>query len=108
MDRFSFRSGRSPQLLDTLIESDRLRLSPTTADDAGAIFETFTADVTRYMFPKPARRIEDTLEFVEKSREATEVGTNLQLTVSLKAADEFLGCCGLHGYGSVRVPELGI
>lgn len=108
MDRFSFRSERSPRLLDTLIESDRLRLSATTAGDAGAILETFTADVTRYMFPEPARRLEDTLEFIERSRAATKAGTNLQLTVSLKATGEFLGCCGLHGYESVRVPELGV
>lgn len=108
MCHFSFRSGRSLQLLDTIIESARLRLTPTTANDADAIFETFTADVTRYMFPKPARRLKDTLEFIEKSREATEAGVNLQLTISLKATGEFLGCCGLHGYESVRVPELGI
>lgn len=96
------------QLLDTVIESDRLRLTPTTADDADTIFETFTADVTRYMFPEPPRRPQDTLEFIRKSREATEAGANLQLTISSKSAGEFLGCCGLHGHESVRVPELGV
>jgi ribosomal-protein-alanine N-acetyltransferase len=60
------------------------------------------------MFPKPARRLEETREFIDKSREATEAGANLQLTISLKATGEFLGCFGLHGYESVRVPELGI
>lgn len=108
MSRFSSRSGHPLRLLDTVIESDRLRLTPTTASDADAIFETFTADITRYMFPKPAQQLEETLEFIEKSREATRAGANLQLTISLKASSEFLGCCGLHGYESVRVPELGV
>lgn len=108
MDRFSSRSGYPLRLLETVIESDRLRLTPTAASDADAIFESFTADVARYMFPEPARRLEETLEFIRKSREATETGDNLQLTIASSATGEFLGCCGLHGYASVRVPELGV
>lgn len=83
-------------------------MTPTTTSDAGEILETFTAAVTRYMFLKPARKLDDTLEFIEKSREATEAGMNLQLTISLKATREFLDCCGLREYESVQVPELGV
>ena len=108
MRPFSPHSLPSLQLLDTAIESLRLRLAPTTEADAENIFSTFTPEVTRYMFPKPAERIEDTLGFIRESRQATEAGANLQLTISLKATGEFLGCCGLDGHESVRTPELGI
>jgi ribosomal-protein-alanine N-acetyltransferase len=108
MRPFSPCSFPSLPLLDTVIKSGRLRLTPTTEADAEDIFRTFTAEVTRYMFPKPAERLEDTLTFIEESRRATEAGVNLQLTISAKAAGEFLGCCGLHGHESVRTPELGV
>lgn len=109
MHPFSTRSALpSLRLLDTVIESARLRLTPTAKTDAEDIFRAFTAEVTRYMFPRPAERLEDTLRFIEESRKATEAGANLQLTVSSKATGEFLGCCGLHGHESVRTPELGV
>lgn len=108
MRPFSPRFSPSLQLRDTAIESARLRLAPTAEADAKNVFDTFTAEVTRYMFPKPAERIEDTLGFIRESRQATEAGANLQLTISSKATGEFLGCCGLHGHESVRTPELGV
>lgn len=108
MRTFLPHSAPSLQLLKTVIESARLRLIPTIEADAEDIFRTFTAEVTRYMFPKPAERLEDTLGFIKDSRMATEVGMNLQLTISSKATGEFLGCCGLHGHESVRTPELGV
>ena len=108
MRPYSPRFSSSLQLLDTVIESARLRLVPTAKADAEDIFHTFTAEVTRYMFPKPAEHLKDTLGFIKESRQATGAGVNLQLTISLKATGEFLGCCGLHGHESVRTPELGI
>ena len=108
MRPFSPRSLSSLQLLDTAIESARLRLAPTAETEAEDIFGTFTAEVTRYMYPKPAERLEDTLGFIKESRQATEAGANLQLTISSKTTGEFLGCCGLHGHESVRTPELGV
>ena len=64
MRPFSPCSLPSLQLLDTAIESARLRLAPTAETDAEDIFDTLTAEVTRYMFPKPAAHLEDTLGFI--------------------------------------------
>ena len=96
MCHFSPRNGRLLDFLDTVIESPRLHLTHTSEDDADNIFEAFDAAVTRYMFPKPAQSITETLKFITESRAATAAGKNLQLTISLKAIGEFLGCCGLR------------
>jgi len=37
-----------------------------------------------------------------------QIGNNLQFAILSKSTGEFLGCCGLHGEGKVRTPELGI
>ena len=108
MCRFAPRTGSLPDLLSTVIESPRLRLIHTSENDADNILRAFNADITRYMFPKPAESLIDTLEFIAASREATAAWKNLQLTISLKTTGEFLGCCGLHGHDSARVPELGV
>ena len=97
---------RKPVDVATLsIEAERIRLeiiSPAFEQD---IFETFDADVTRYMFPQPAKDIAETREFVNSS--LNRLANNLQFVI-LSATNEFLGCCGLHGEASPRTPELGI
>jgi [ribosomal protein S5]-alanine N-acetyltransferase len=110
MNRFRFRTSRPAVLDETIIQSDRLRLVPTTEAHAEAIFKGFTEEVTTYMFPKPAERLEETLTFIRSSRAAMEAGENLQLTILSKTTSEFLGCCGLHGGSALRsrTPELGI
>lgn len=108
MTRFSRRSSHRLVLHKTVIQSARLRLVSTTEAHAEAIFRSFTAEVTTYMFPKPAEQLEETLAFVRTSRVAAEAGTNLQLTILSNTDSEFLGCCGLHGSSSLRTPELGI
>jgi [ribosomal protein S5]-alanine N-acetyltransferase len=108
MDTFHFLSGTSPDLLLVSLESDRLRLEPISESYAQDIFREFTSEITRYMFPKPATKIEETLEFIRESRQSMTYGNNLQLVVLDKETKEFIGCCGLHGEPNIRIPELGI
>ena len=60
------------------------------------------------MLPKPADSIEETRDFIRTSIEAFSEANNIQLVILDKQTDEFLGCCGLHGRGDVKNPELGI
>lgn len=90
------------------IVSDRLLLRSVSDAYAGEIFHNFDVQVTRYMFPSPARRIEETQAFIRQARVGLERGDNLQFVILLKSSTEFLGCCGLHGQGKIKTPELGI
>jgi RimJ/RimL family protein N-acetyltransferase len=94
-------------LLDTKIETNRLLLVPINLSYAGDIFRNFTAEITLYMYPKPAKQIDETLEFINSSLKGLANGTNLQLVIIGKVAKEFIGCAGLHDVGQID-PELGI
>jgi ribosomal-protein-alanine N-acetyltransferase len=108
MSGFITKDGRHPSLLDLSISGERVRLVPTARDHAEAIFREFSEEITRYMYPRPAARIEETLEFIESGRERMAAGGNLQLTILSSETGEFLGCCGLHGESNPRTPDLGI
>ncbi len=94
-------------LLDVNIETNRLLLVPINRKYAEDIFRTFTAEITGYMYPRPATDISETLEFIDSSLKGLENGTNLQLVIVDKSFMEFLGCAGLHKVGQID-PELGI
>ncbi len=108
MNAFATLNHRPFSLASVVIETERLRLVPIEEAHAPDIFREFTEDVTRYMFPKPAENLEETLSFIRDSQRRMADGANLQLVILLKATGDFLGCCGLHGEGKVRTPELGI
>lgn len=59
------------------------------------------------MFPKPAKDISETEEFINSSLPGMKDGTNMQLVMTLKDTNEFLGLVGLHGVNS-ETPVLGI
>jgi hypothetical protein len=59
------------------------------------------------MYPKPAKQIDETLDFINASLKGLENGTNLQLVIMVKVSKEFVGCAGLNNIGQVD-PELGI
>ena len=107
MSRFEFKPNRAQSLLELELNGPRLRLRTTVPDDAQEIFEEFNERITAYMIPRPAEKLEETLEFIDRSRERAKEGSNVQLTIET-AIGEFLGCCGLHGEERVRTPELGI
>ena len=95
------------RLDDLEIRSPRLRLVPSALEYAPAIFASFTAEVTKYMFPAPAREIAETEAFLRGARAATEAGTDLQVVILNGETEEFLGHGGLH-HIDARTPELGI
>ena len=90
------------------IKSNRLELLSITDGYSEAIFREFNLDIIRYMLPKPADEIEETLTFINDSLKGMREGWNLVLVITHKGSGEFLGCCGLHGEGRHRTPELGI
>ncbi len=94
-------------LLDTVIETDRLRLVPTSNKYAKEVFKEFTKTVTLYMYPKPPENISETLAFINLSREKMKKGENLQMVILDKSSGEFLGHGGINALNS-DIPELGI
>lgn len=90
-----------------VLESERIRLVPTTLADAEVIFQEFTEEVTRYMYPKPTGNIQNTIDFITDSRVKMEQGINLQITIFDAKTGEFLGGGGLHRLDTMT-PEFGI
>ncbi|WKZ56660.1 MAG: GNAT family N-acetyltransferase [Bdellovibrionota bacterium] len=90
------------------IETERLQLLPITEHYSQEIFREFSPEITRYMFPAPPTRIEDTLQFIQDSIVGMAANRDLQLVIRRNSNQEFLGCCGLHESESAGVGELGI
>jgi len=94
-------------LLSTTIKTSRLLLLPIDYTHIEEIFHNFNAEITRYMFPKPASKIEETKAFIESSLKELAEGTALQLQILADKSNEFIGCAGIHKINSLH-PELGI
>jgi len=94
-------------LSKTIITTERLKLAPVSDEYAGQIFKEFTAKVTTYMFPQPARKIEETLEFIRTSKKSLMENEELVVVITNLQTREFLGCCGIHLLNT-DTPELGI
>jgi len=94
-------------LLNQRIESNRLIQIPISHKYENVIFNEFTESITKFMFPKPAEKIEETISFIEDSLIGLKSGENLQLVIINKETKEFIGCSGLHNVSS-NTPELGI
>jgi len=89
------------------IKTDRLLLSPIDYSHTEEMFTQFDKETTRYMFPKPAEKIEETRAFIKTSLEELSNGTALQLMIIIEKTKEFIGCAGIHKINSLK-PELGI
>ena len=87
--------------------TDRLSLKPITIDDAKEIFVSFTATVTKYMFPKPADDISETIAFINSSISKYEKKEDIVFVGRLKETNEFIGVFGLH-HIDTKTPELGV
>jgi RimJ/RimL family protein N-acetyltransferase len=94
-------------LFEINIETDRLLLKPISYDYVEDIFNEFTQEITKYMFPKPSEKIDETREHIEKSLEELKNGTDLQMVIVNKISNEFIGRIGLHDINTLE-PELGI
>lgn len=108
MPILAFKQHARVDLTSLRIEADRIILWSIQESHAPEIFQELTPEITRYMSPKPAGRIEETLSFIYESVDGMRRGRDLILTITKKESGEFLGCCGLQGKGNPRTPELGV
>ncbi len=94
-------------LTNVTITTKRLELVPVSEIYANKIFHEFTPEVTTYMFPKPPRDINDTLQFIKTAQEKLLKGEDLTVTILKINTEEFLGGGGAHKVNT-DTPELGI
>jgi len=94
-------------LLNQRIESNRLIQFPISHKYDDVLFHEFTENITKYMFPKSAETIADTMTFIEDSLIGLRNGEILQLVIIDKETKEFIGCSRLNNVRSIN-PELGI
>ncbi|MCF7826736.1 MAG: GNAT family N-acetyltransferase [Candidatus Marinimicrobia bacterium] len=108
MKPFVLKTSEPLDFTEQEINSERLQLTTRLKAYKEEIFAEFNADIIEYMLPKPAVKIEETLAFINESLVGMQEGWNLALAITKRSDGEFLGCCGLHGKGRHRTPELGI
>lgn len=89
------------------LKTKNLYLKSITLDYADDIFREFTAEITTHMFPKPAEKIEEIIEFIKTSMKGNKEGSNFQIVIINKANKDFLGCGGVHNIDG-KTPELGV
>ncbi|MBD3328804.1 GNAT family N-acetyltransferase [Candidatus Peregrinibacteria bacterium] len=89
------------------IETNNLYLKSIKEEYKNDIFREFTAEITTHMFPKPAKKIEETIEFIKTSIKENKEGSNFQIVILNKQNGDFIGCGGVHHIDR-KTPELGI
>jgi [ribosomal protein S5]-alanine N-acetyltransferase len=94
-------------LLNVVIESERLKLIPTSEKYAEDIFKEFTKEITTFMYPKSAKKIDETLAFIKLSKEKMQQGEQLQVVILDKITGEFIGHGGISKLNT-DTPEPGI
>ncbi|OGH04032.1 MAG: hypothetical protein A2W22_00185 [Candidatus Levybacteria bacterium RBG_16_35_11] len=94
-------------LLNVLIETERLKLIPTSEKFAEDIFREFTEEITTFMYPKFPKKIDETLSFIKLSREKMEKGEQLQVAIFHRTTGEFIGHGGVTKLDT-NTPEPGI
>ncbi len=94
-------------LSKVIIETKRLRLVPITSEYREEIFQEFTPEIARFMFPKSPDKIEETDDFIRSSEQELKDGKTLQIVVLKKEDGEFLGCGGINNVDT-KTPEPGI
>lgn len=72
MNPFKTKSAAPADFLAVRIEGERIVLSPVSEEHAQDIFAEFTADITRYMMPKPLADMAHAREFVDTCRKKHE------------------------------------
>ncbi|VAW98709.1 hypothetical protein MNBD_GAMMA19-1505 [hydrothermal vent metagenome] len=91
-----------------VLNSRRLMLAPVSRAFAEDIFKEFTADITRYMRPKPARHIDEICRFIDVSVEKMNAGDQLVMAILDAETVQFSGVCAIHGKEQGITAELGI
>jgi RimJ/RimL family protein N-acetyltransferase len=90
-----------------IIEAKNILLKSINLDYVEDIFREFTSEITVFMYPRPAEKIEETIESIKTSMAGNNAGSNLQMTILSNKGGEFLGNAGLH-HVDTKTPELGI
>lgn len=107
MNQFTFKHNKIIDLESLVIPCDTISLVSLHACFADEIFTAFTADITTYMVPAPAKHIDETYAFINTS--VNGMRHHNELVLAIIAIDgTFLGCVGFHGRGQCRTPEVGI
>jgi len=94
-------------MMNTILETKNLILTPIQLSDAEAIFHFFTPKITTYMIPAPAEKIDETIHFIEHSIQLRAENKEIVWVARLKFDDTFVGCMGLH-HMDTKTPELGL
>jgi RimJ/RimL family protein N-acetyltransferase len=94
-------------IIDFKIETDRLKLIPTSEKFAKEMFREFTKEITKFMYPKSPSSIDETLSFIKISKEKMSKGEELQVVILNKTTGEFLGHGGINNLNT-DTPEPGI
>jgi [ribosomal protein S5]-alanine N-acetyltransferase len=59
-----------------VVETENLFIKSITTEYKECIFKEFTVEITTYMFPKPAEKIEETINFINSSIEKNNQGSD--------------------------------
>lgn len=79
------------------IETDRLLLRRTTADDADGVFSYASdVEVTRYLTITPRTSVDDSVSFLKWCKEAWDAGTSFPLAVVDRLSEDFIGIIELR------------
>ena len=89
------------------LETERLLLVPLSIKYKHDVFREFNSSISQYMFPKPPEKIEETEEFISISEKGIKSGSDLQLVITKKDDNEFIGLAGLHAV-KTQTPILGL
>jgi len=102
------KNMQQPDLGSITLNSERLMLSPVSRAFVEDMFNEFTADITRYMMPKPAGNIDDICTFIDISREKMIAGDQLVMAILEAETVQFSGVCAIDGKEQGVTAELGV
>ncbi|SJK83783.1 GNAT family N-acetyltransferase [Halomonas elongata] len=89
----------SEELFFPVIETERLTLRPLVVDDSESLMGIFSdPEVMRYWNTAPWAKIQDSLDFINESKESRKRQESLVLGVYLKSTGELVGKCLLFSY----------
>jgi RimJ/RimL family protein N-acetyltransferase len=89
------------------LSTHRLVLRPVAMSDVDIIFQEFTPEITRYMYPVSPKKIEETISVITSFQVNMKEGKEFVAAITEKRTGEFYGMCGIHKFQTL-MPELGI
>jgi len=107
MNVFKFKSIETIDLTNLKIESSNIDMVSISLRFVDDIYREFTEEITEYMIPSPPNSIEESVEFIKRSKRGMSESHEIVLAI-LSKSGEFLGCAGFHGRGKCNTPEYGV